>query len=340
VHSGQRASTLSRSVLRAWPVLVAVAILGTAALFAFEGAAIWELLNLRYFAHRIGVQFERLLPITVPTMLGLFAILVLELRFPAKPQPFWTRDRCLDIVWVLLFGPLVVLTAFWFDAGMSWLFEHPLAGLRFVNLGDHLPEALVVVLCFVFGDLLAWCYHYLKHRSSLLWRFHAVHHSTDDLNMFSDQRIHVAEHLINRTIVTLPFFMIGGNAANVVFWFVLARVWYVRFLHANIRTNLGPLRYVLVTPQYHRMHHSIEPQDRDHNFGAVLSIWDRLFGTVINDHERYPTTGIPDPHFPRPKSRVPLALLRTFVAQLVYPFRPTRVAAPTAAAAAPALTQS
>ena len=337
MHGGQRASTLSRSLLRAWPVLVAVAVLGIATLFALEGAAVWDLIDFPKITDSIGRQLERLLPITIPTMLGLAAILVLELRFPAKPQPLWSRDRCLDILWVLSFGPLVVLTAFWFDRGMSWLFENPLAGLRIFSLADHVPWTLAVIICFVIGDLLSWCYHYLKHRSTLLWRFHAVHHSTDDLNVFSDQRIHVAEHFINRTVITLPFFMIGGNAAAVVFWFVLARVWYVRFVHANIRTNLGPLRYVLVTPQYHRIHHSIEPQDRDHNFGAVLSIWDRLFGTVIDDHERYPTTGIPDPHFPRPQSRAPLALLRIFVAQLVYPFRPTRVATPVPAAA---LTQS
>jgi sterol desaturase/sphingolipid hydroxylase (fatty acid hydroxylase superfamily) len=143
--------------------------------------------------------------------------------------------------------------------------------------------------------------------------------------------VHFAEQFVNRTITVLPFFVIGGDAAAAVLWFALARLWYSRFVHSNIRTNLGPLRHVMVTPQYHRMHHSIEPGDTGKNLGSFLSIWDRMFGTMVRDYDRYPTSGIADPDFPRPVSRSPLELLRTFGAQVVYPFRRDRAAEPSVA---------
>jgi len=96
---------------------------------------------------------------------------------------------------------------------------------------------------------------------------------------------------------------------------------YSRFYHGNIRTNLGPLRYLLVTPQSHRVHHSVEARHFDTNFGAILSIWDRLFRTRYRGDHEYPRTGIADKSFPLETSRHPIALLWAPVAQLLYPFQ-------------------
>jgi len=103
--------------------------------------------------------------------------------------------------------------------------------------------------------------------------------------------------------------------------FVLARLWYARFLHANVRVNLGPLRHVIVSPQYHRLHHSLEARDIDMNYAGTFAFWDRMFGTQVPDSDRYPETGIHDPSFPRARSRTPLAVLRAYWAQTLYPFR-------------------
>jgi sterol desaturase/sphingolipid hydroxylase (fatty acid hydroxylase superfamily) len=100
--------------------------------------------------------------------------------------------------------------------------------------------------------------------------------------------------------------------------------WYTRFYHGNIRTNLGPLRYVLVTPQSHRIHHSIEPRHLDTNFGALFSIWDRLFGTQYRGHDEYPETGIADAAFPHEAKGDLRSLLVTPLAQMAYPLRRRR----------------
>ena len=88
----------------------------------------------------------------------------------------------------------------------------------------------------------------------------------------------------------------------------------------NIKSNFGPLRYIFVTPQSHRVHHSIEPEFFDLNYGVTLCVWDRLFGTHSHTDHAYPETGIKDPSFPLETkykaSSMPIVLLR----QLFYPF--------------------
>jgi hypothetical protein len=87
---------------------------------------------------------------------------------------------------------------------------------------------------------------------------------------------------------------------------------------------MGPLRHLFVTPQYHRVHHSLEPGDADRNLGGLFTVWDRLFGTMVADYDRYPKTGLAgDAAVPRPTGRSPRELLRTYWAQIVYPFKST-----------------
>ena len=91
--------------------------------------------------------------------------------------------------------------------------------------------------------------------------------------------------------------------------------------HSNLRTNYGWLRYVLVTPQSHRIHHSTLPEHHNMNYGVNLSIWDHLFGTQYRNYDDYPVTGLGDELFPHETSMHPLALAESFTAQLLYPFQ-------------------
>ena len=95
---------------------------------------------------------------------------------------------------------------------------------------------------------------------------------------------------------------------------------YPKFYHANVRLNLGPLRYILVTPQSHRVHHSREPEHRDKNFGFIFCIWDRIFGTQVTDAEVYPETGIEDVNFPHETKGGVCSIPTVMAAQLIYPF--------------------
>ena len=136
--------------------------------------------------------------------------------------------------------------------------------------------------------------------------------------MFTDLRIHPVEHLVALTIRFVPVMVLGLSKPE-IFNLALITLWYTRFIHANVRTNLGPLRHVLVTPQFHRIHHSIEPRHRDQNFGVIFSFWDRLFGTVYPGCDEYPATGIADEDFPHETSY--REILTAPFKQLAYPFR-------------------
>ena len=131
--------------------------------------------------------------------------------------------------------------------------------------------------------------------------------------------MHLVELAIAQTILFIPVHMFAMKfPANA--YLLFAFVWYTRVYHANLRTNLGWLKYVLVTPQSHRVHHSIERAHWDTNFGVIFSVWDRLFGTLYPSYDEYPETGVADATFPW-EGGGRRGVLRTLWAQTCYPFR-------------------
>lgn len=261
------------------------------------------------------------LPLALPAIVIFGVILYFEYRNPVRSASITGgRGRGEDIVWMLLAVPVTIFGTFWFSRGLKWIWEQPLSGIS-VDLGAYLPYVVVFLICLVIGDFLDWISHYLKHKVPLFWRFHEVHHSAIDLSVFSGSRVHLGEAFITRASTVIPFFMIGGNLPMTVAGYALVHLWYSRLQHANVRLHFGPLRHVFVSPQYHRMHHSIEPGDIDKNFAGMFPIWDRLFGTQVDDRNRFPDSGINDPEFPRARSRNPIEILRAYVAQTVYPLR-------------------
>ena len=92
-------------------------------------------------------------------------------------------------------------------------------------------------------------------------------------------------------------------------------------IHTNIRTNLGPLRNVFVSPQAHRVHHSISVEHFNTNYGTVFMFWDLLFRTRSEDVNAYPATGIDDVTFPHGQRANPVSLVATWAKQFAHPFR-------------------
>lgn len=148
-----------------------------------------------------------------------------------------------------------------------------------------------MILAVVILDFLQWGNHWIRHKIKPFWHFHSIHHSPRELNAFTDLRTHSAEYFIAVTLAFVPMLALGVPplAVTGVGGF---RMWYARFVHANIGTNLGPLKHILVTPQYHRVHHSIEPAHQDKNFASMFTVWDRSFGTLHRNYDEYPATGV------------------------------------------------
>lgn len=253
---------------------------------------------------------------------GVFVLLLwfLQWRFPARPQErHFSRGLAQDLAWFLL-SPILavtVISAFLvvLGTGITAVF-----GSWHLDLVPSLGVWRVAVLSFVITDFMAWWCHWFHHRIPTLWQFHAVHHSQREMNVLSDNRTHVVETLITSTLAFVPAWFLGLNVAQASL-LAISTVYVSAMIHTNIRTNLGPLRYVFVSPQAHRVHHSILPQHYDTNFGTVFSWWDYLFGTRYPGDDEYPPTGIVDPAFPLGDSSRPLDVARTWSAQVLYPFR-------------------
>jgi len=250
---------------------------------------------------------------------GTFALVLLECWWPARAdQRRWRVGLAQDFVWlgVQTLAHVFVLAAW--VAVLTSFYEAHLTGLTLTSVAT-LPTPLKWTLWILAIDGLDWTHHWVKHKVPWLWHFHAVHHSQPELNLFTDMRYHSVEYLASRTIVTIPLLMLQTNVGEVLY-LSFAHQWYSRFVHASVRTNLGPLRFFLVTPQSHRIHHSIEPAHFDRNFGVIFSVWDRLFGTHYAGADEYPATGIPDRGFPLERTAGLVAIATTLVRQHVYPF--------------------
>ena len=249
--------------------------------------------------------------------------LALERLIPAKPNvPVFSVSFAQDLVW---FVYETVLSAAIIVTYVQLLTAVYRANLPFLTIEALMawPAWLRFVVGVLLLDLLFWAQHVTNHKLGVLWQLHTVHHSQRSLNFFTDFRYHVLEYVVRQTFIVIPFLVLRIDPPKIV-WLALAMGWYTRFYHGNIRTNLGPLRYVLVTPQSHRVHHSIEPRHRDTNFGSIFSIWDHLFGTQYRRYDEYPDTGIEDADFPHETRGDLRSLLVTPFVQMLYPLRRLR----------------
>ena len=244
---------------------------------------------------------------------------ILGWLWPAERGAVRLRVRAIheDFAWFLLggVGRVVVVGGVLGLVGEGW----QLLGGWSWDLTSVFGVWGVAVLAFVVGDLMAWTSHWLHHRVPALWHFHAVHHSQTRMNALSDNRTHVVESVVAGLVAFLPGVLLGLNSHQAL---VLAygTMLFSAMIHANVATNLGALGLVVISPQAHRIHHSVRGSHFDSNYGTVLTVWDRLFGTLHPDRESFPLTGIADPAFPVAKSDG-FGVYRAVLAQNLYPFR-------------------
>jgi sterol desaturase/sphingolipid hydroxylase (fatty acid hydroxylase superfamily) len=187
-----------------------------------------------------------------------------------------------------------------------------------------LPRALEIVLAVLLLDLAIWAQHVLFHALPPLWRLHRMHHADPDLDVTTGLRFHPLEILLSALVKLGVVVVIGAEPLAVLVFEVLLNAASM-FNHGNVRLQ-GPadrvLRWVIVTPDMHRVHHSWHRDETDSNYGFCLPWWDRLFGTYRAEprdgHERM-TLGLGDFRDPA-ELRLGRMLLQPFVG----PARPGR----------------
>jgi sterol desaturase/sphingolipid hydroxylase (fatty acid hydroxylase superfamily) len=146
---------------------------------------------------------------------------------------------------------------------------------------DPLPEAAAIIVSVLALDLVIYAQHVLFHRVHFFWRLHRMHHTDLDLDLTSALRFHPLEIVIS-LLIKMAVVALLGPPAIAVFIFEILLNGMAMFNHGNFRIPARPdrlLRRIVVTPDMHRVHHSVLLQESNRNFGFNLSWWDRLFGT-------------------------------------------------------------
>jgi len=181
----------------------------------------------------------------------------------------------------------------------------------------EVPFWLAVVASVIAMDFIIYLQHVMVHAVPALWRLHRVHHADLDYDVTTGARFHPIEIILSMGIKFATIIVLGPPVVAVVIFEVILNG-LAMFNHGNIRLPLGQdrvLRLLIVTPDMHRVHHSVEDDEANSNFGFNLSLWDRLFGTYRDQprggHEGM-TIGIHKFRTPAEASRIDGLLLMPF----------------------------
>ena len=150
-----------------------------------------------------------------------------------------------------------------------------------------LPAAAEAAASFVLLDLAIWTQHLIFHKVPWLWRMHQVHHADLDVDVTTGLRFHPFE-IVASMLIKLAVIVVLGPPVVAVLVFEVVLNGLAMFSHANVtipNRAERALRWIVVTPEMHHIHHSTERREHDSNYGFNLSIWDRIFGTYTRDPE-------------------------------------------------------
>jgi sterol desaturase/sphingolipid hydroxylase (fatty acid hydroxylase superfamily) len=248
---------------------------------------------------------------------AIFVIMVLwEIVAPRRTLTVSKMQRWTHNIALLLVNSLVLRLLFPAAAvGIAYAASN--AGWGLFNL-VNLPFWLEVTAAVLLLDFSIYLQHQLMHQLPLLWRLHRVHHADLDIDMTTGSRFHTIEIIFSMLIKWLVITLLGPALLAVLIFETLLNGMAV-FNHANVRLPLKldrVLRKLVVTPDMHRVHHSILRNETNSNYGFNLSIWDRIFGTYIDQPEKghtEMTIGIPEFRDADQVDRLPGMLALPFV---------------------------
>ena len=273
----------------------------------------------------------------IPMMIGLallFTALAALKNHAASPGKVWWRNPGLgtDITYALVHGvvgpyfnrPAVILvyallaSTLMTEAEVVDFFQHGAGPLKV------LPFWGQVVVYVVVADFLYYWAHRMFHGRSL-WKFHAIHHSATEVDWTTEYRFHPVNIMLQPAPVAVLMLTLGISPAVLAFLIpfdVVTGAW----VHSNLNWTLGPLRYVVATPVFHRWHHTSPAEGGEKNFAPTFALWDWLFGTFYMPEGKLPQVfGVDDATFPT----------EGYLAQLIHPFKPKEAAGVVAEQAKP-----
>ena len=263
----------------------------------------------------IGLSVVRMLPYSI-ALGAVFTLL--SVFWACNPGRPWWHKR--ELVTDLCYWFLIPLFARYFRIGLLIIGAGFLFGIttaeglvEFYDDGHgplaQLPLWLQAAVFLVCQDFMLYWMHRTFHRPAM-WKYHAVHHSSEELDWISAARFHPFNIMLGG-VATDVVLLLAGISPNVLVFLGPFTTAHSAFVHANLNWTLGPLRYVLAGPVFHRWHHTMANQGGEKNFASTFPILDLLFGTFYMPKKMLPEAyGVADKGVPS-----------GFGAQLLYPFR-------------------
>lgn len=194
----------------------------------------------------------------------------------------WQTDMAHFIVNHFLVGLILLIVNFLIHRVFGWMVRGDFQLL--VQAIHFIPQLL---LCILVADLMQYWTHRAYHELPFFWKFHAVHHSAKTMDWIAGSRMHVLELIVTRVLVLGPLYVLGFEK-SVMDAYIIVVGFQAVFNHANVHLPWGPLKYLIVTPDFHHWHHSSDDAAIDKNYAAHFAFLDHLFGTAVKTEEKFP----------------------------------------------------
>jgi len=225
-------------------------------------------------------------------------------KFQTKFHEEWRTDLMYFVIshlFIQFFGIVTQKPAILF---FGWM------GLDKLHLWvQGLPFILALFLAFFTTDLFQYWAHRFFHTRVYLWRFHSIHHSTQNMDWLAGSRTHFMDIFFTRAMTFIPLYVLGFSTTVFNVYIIFIAIHAV-LIHANTRVNFGFIKYIFTTPQYHHWHHCEDPKYYGHNFASIFPFIDMMFGTYYLPGKEWPAgTGVHEGNYPK-----------GFLKQSIYPF--------------------
>ncbi len=224
-----------------------------------------------------AISVNEVYAIGAPIVLAMIFFEILVSNF--QNQNFYKRSDTLCTIGLLL-GNIIVAFAI---KGTVLAFHIYLYQFRAFDFVNQIPIWALWIITFISIDLVFYIYHRMSHRIRFLWAIHLSHHSSEEMNFAVSFR-----QAWFGPISKIPFFMVlpllGFDPTIVAVAGVISTLWGI-VGHTQVIGKLGPLEWIFNTPSHHRVHHGSNKQYIDKNYGNLLIIWDRMFGTFEPEEE-------------------------------------------------------
>ena len=167
----------------------------------------------------------------------------------------------------VVFGAIMAVYTFYVDPShTAWVAQQP--------IWLQIPAIMLI------SDIGYYISHRIAHAVPFLWKFHAVHHSSEEMDWLASHRLHPVDQIFSNLLSLLPIYFIGFSPTAMAIHIIIYQA-NSFFVHSNIRLNFGPLKYIFASPEYHHWHHANQPEAYDRNFAAQLAIIDVIAGTIF-----------------------------------------------------------